>query len=121
MSPECEIRLEVEEGSPTVPPGEGATELLRIVQEALTNARKHASARYVSVVVRTEGDRLVAEVSDDGRGFDSGPTRAGVGMKSMNERAAALGGRLEVETEPRKGTTVRFRAPLRNLGGGGRK
>lgn len=119
MSPGCDIRLEVEEGFNSAPLGEGVTELLRIVQEALTNARKHARARHVLVTLRTESDWLVAEVSDDGLGFTPGPTRAGVGLKSMRERAAALGGELEVESEPGKGTRVRFLAPLRAVGGGG--
>ena len=120
MSPGCDIRLEVEEGFTPAPLGEGGTELSRIVQEALTNVRKHANARHVLVVLRTEGEDLVAEVSDDGQGFEPDTISAGVGMRSMRERAVALGGELEVESEPGKGTRMRFRAPLQNLGGGGR-
>lgn len=120
MSPGCDMRLEVGEGFTPVPLGEGGTELLRIVQEALTNARKHADARCVHVALEIEGDQLVAEVSDDGRGFAPSPARAGVGMKSMRERTAALGGTLEVESEPGKGTRVRFHAPIRNVGEVGR-
>ncbi len=118
ISPGCDISLEVVEGFPSAPSGEGATELLRIVQEALTNARKHSGAENVRVSLKTEGDDLVAEVEDDGRGFEPGTGRAGVGLRSMNERAAALGGQLEVESELEKGTRVRFRTPLRNVGGG---
>ena len=120
MSPGCDIRLEVEEGFTSAPLGEGGTELLRIVQEALTNARKHAEAQHILVALKTGGDRLVAEVSDDGRGFDPGPTRVGVGLQSMRERTAALGGELEVGSEPGKGTRIRFHAPLRNFGEGSR-
>ncbi len=118
MSPGCDIRLEVEEGFPAVPPGEGATELLRIVQEALTNARKHSGAENVRVSLKTEGTDLVAEVEDDGRGFVPGTGRAGVGLRSMRERVAALGGKLEVESEPGKGTRVDLRITLRNVGRG---
>ena len=70
------------------------------------------------MALRTEGEDLVAEVSDDGRGFRADASRTGVGLKSMNERATALGGGLELESEPGKGTRVCFRIPMRNFGGG---
>jgi signal transduction histidine kinase len=63
------------------------------------------------VSLRTEREDLVAEVSDDGRGF--GPeAEPGGGSKSMRERAVALGGELSIESGPGRGTTVRLRAPL---------
>ena len=106
-----EITLEVEPGFPDYPLGETGTQLWRMLQEALTNVRRHSRARRVSVVLRTEGEDLIAEVSDDGRGF--GPEVVpGVGQGSMRERAAALGGELQIESEPGGGTTVRLRAPL---------
>lgn len=104
------IELEVKEGFPTTPLGETGVELLRIIQEALTNARRHSGARHVLVSLWGEERELVAEVSDDGRGL--GPDAApGVGLRSMRERAAALGGELEVRGEPGSGTTVRVRVP----------
>ena len=120
MSPDCHIRLEVGEGFPPAPLDEGATELLRIVQEALTNARKHSGAENVRVELKAEGDDLVVEVEDDGQGFEPDTISAGVGLRSMRERAAVLGGKLEVESEPGRGTRVRLRTPLRKAGGGGR-
>ena len=106
-----EIALEVEPGFPEYPLGETGTQLWRVLQEALTNVRRHSRARRVSVVLRTEGEELIAEVSDDGKGF--GPEVVpGVGQGSMRERAAALGGELQIESEPGRGTTVRLRAPL---------
>jgi two-component system sensor histidine kinase DegS len=70
------------------------------------------------VSLRLEGDELVAEVSDDGQGFDpKGP--AGIGLRSMRERTAVLGGRLEIESEPGEGTRVRLRAPIRRVPRGG--
>ena len=77
-----------------------------MVQEALTNARRHSGAKNVRVNLCIEGEELVIEVADDGRGF--GP---GVGLSSMRERVASLGGKLEVESEVGGGTTVRLRVP----------
>ncbi len=113
MNPRCDMRLKLRGGVPSSSLGETGVELLRVVQEALTNARHHSGAENVSVSLRTEGDGLVAEVEDDGRGFDPGATRAGgIGQKSMRERTTALGGELKVESEPGKGTRVRVRIPL---------
>lgn len=102
MSPNCRIELVVEEGIPSTPFGEVGTNLLRILQEALTNVRRHSGASEVLVSLRLDGDDLVAEVADDGRGFDpKGP--AGIGLRSMRERAAAFGGKLEIESGPSEG------------------
>jgi PAS domain S-box-containing protein len=106
-----EISLEVEEGFPATPLGEAGTEVLRIIQEALSNARRHSQAGNVWVSLGVEGDELVAEVSDDGRGFGPGTPSSGVGLKSMRERAAAIGGELEIESEVGQGTRVRVRVP----------
>jgi PAS domain S-box-containing protein len=107
----CEISLEVEEGFPKAPLGEVGTQLSRIIREALTNARRHSGAKKVSVRLKTEGDDLLAEISDDGQGFESS-TVPGVGMSSMRERAAIVGGELEVASQPGRGTRVRLRVPL---------
>ena len=106
-----EISLEVEEGFPTYPLGDTGAQLWRVLQEALTNARRHSRASKVSVVLKTEGGDLIAEVSDDGRGF--GPESApGVGRSSMHERAVVMGGELQIGSEPGRGTRVRLRVPL---------
>jgi PAS domain S-box-containing protein len=110
MNPGCEVRLEAQNGLPSQLPGEARVQLSRVVREALTNVRRHSGAEHVSVSLRTEGDDLIAEVSDDGRGFGA-EVRTGGGTRSMRERAAALGGRLKVESEPGRGTTVRLRVP----------
>jgi signal transduction histidine kinase len=111
MDPERDVRLEVQEGFPSGAERGAGTEVLRVVGEALTNARRHSEARNVRVSLRLDGDFLAAEVSDDGRGL--GPeTAPGIGQRSsMRERAEALGGILEVESRPGEGTRVRLRVP----------
>jgi PAS domain S-box-containing protein len=111
MARGCEINLEVGEGAPSTPLGETGTQVSRIIQEALTNARRHSGAKKVTVSMEREGDDLLIEVSDDGRGF--GPeTTPGVGLDSMRERAALSGGELDIESGVGRGTNVRLRVPL---------
>jgi signal transduction histidine kinase len=86
---------------------------LRVLQEALTKVRRPSGARNVLVSLRTEGDDLIAEVTDDDRGLGRGSV-PGVGLRSMRERAALLGGELEVHGKPGEGTTVRLRVPMRS-------
>ena len=88
--------------------------MFRIAQEALQNALRHAEAERIDVRLEDGGGLLVLTVADDGRGFD--PAAAGLrgrrlGLTSMEERAAALGGRLEVASAPGAGTTVRLEVP----------
>jgi DNA-binding NarL/FixJ family response regulator/two-component sensor histidine kinase len=114
MNPDLNIRLKVDDSSPARPLGERGAELLRIVQEALTNVRRHSEARNATVSMMVEGDLLVAEVADDGRGFDQAQaTQAGIGTNGMHERARALKGDLKIESELGKGTKVRFETPLK--------
>lgn len=88
----------------------------RIVQEALSNVLRHADAEEVSVRVRATDGHVVAEVEDDGRGFEFPPSRAradaGLGLVGMEERAAIAGGELEIDSAPGRGTTVRVRLPV---------
>jgi PAS domain S-box-containing protein len=106
-----EISLEMGEGVRSAPLGEISTQVFRILQEALTNVRRHSAAEMVSVNMSMEGENLVAEVSDDGRGF-APDTAPGVGQSSMRERAASIGGRLKVQSEPGRGTKIRLEVPL---------
>jgi PAS domain S-box-containing protein len=112
-----EIDLEVSEDFPQYPLGRTGTQVWRVLQEALTNARRHSRAGRVSVTLGTDGDDLVAEVSDDGQGIEPGTT-PGVGQSSMRERAVAVGGELRIESEPGGGTRVRLRVPMPNEVGG---
>ena len=113
---EPEIELDLRGGIPAGPLGATGSQTLRILGEALTNARRHASARRVRVSVWSSDGKLHAEVFDDGRGFDPAerPARvAGHGIAGMRERAALLHGRLDIVGEPSTGTTVRLELPLR--------
>jgi PAS domain S-box-containing protein len=94
------------------------TALFRVVQEALTNVRKHAQSKRVSVVLRRTTREAQAVVEDDGRGFDGEAPPAGrLGLLGMRERLALVGGTLVVESESGKGTTVFARIPLAAEGG----
>jgi len=94
-------------------PAEAETALYRIVQEALTNVVKHASARRVSItLVRKQGFAVVV-VEDDGLGFDPRTTRTGsLGFVGMRERVELVGGRLTVESAPGAGTTIAAEVPV---------
>lgn len=80
--------------------------LLRILREALTNARNHADADQVAVTLSYLDDEVVLDVVDNGHGFDTATPRSGYGLRSMQARAGELGGRLEVESTPGSGTAV---------------
>jgi signal transduction histidine kinase len=83
--------------------------LYRIAQETLNNALRHANARRVTVQLYQNGRSVVLEVTDDGVGFDPAAAReqGGFGLRSMEERAARLGGNLILQSSPGQGTRVR--------------
>jgi signal transduction histidine kinase len=87
-------------------------EVLRIVQEALNNARKHADATLIRVVISARDGVARFEVIDNGRGFDAlRVSENRYGLSSMRERAELIGGTLEVTSEARNGTRVRVDVP----------
>ena len=104
------VKLEGAESFPRGISGPAAVEVLRIVQEALVNVRRHSGAACAEVLVGADEDFVRAEVRDDGRGFEP-ETIPGVGLMAMRERAAALGGDLHVRSEPGSGTCVRVAVP----------
>jgi PAS domain S-box-containing protein len=106
-----EISLEEALGDERLPP-EVETTLFRVIQEALTNVRKHARASTVRVVLDHPGRAVRLQVTDDGRGFEpdeatrsNGPGER-VGLSGMRERLSLLGGRFEAHSEPGSGTMV---------------
>jgi PAS domain S-box-containing protein len=87
------------------------TTLYRIAQEALNNAAKYSRARHVEVLLERRSDSVLLVIEDDGIGFDAdgGARGRGFGLVGMQERAALVGGTLEIESSPGKGTTVLVR------------
>jgi signal transduction histidine kinase len=83
----------------------------RVAQEALQNALRHSGASEISVSLSRAPRRVVLEVSDDGTGFDPGIASGGLGLASMRERAAAVGGMLRLSSAPGAGTRVRLAVP----------
>lgn len=113
-APDITITTEVQDGFSDLLARSAGMELLRIVQEALTNVRRHSGAGVAGVRLGYSEREVWAEISDDGWGLDL-DSPPGAGIIGMKERAFGLGGRLEITSEPGSGTTVRFEAPLANL------
>lgn len=99
------------------PPPAAAIALFRICQEALTNVARHSGASRVEVELRVEGEVLVLEVSDDGRGYPAvrAEERPSLGLLSMRERALEVGGEVQLLNGPSGGAMVRARVPARPL------
>lgn len=90
-----------------------ATALFRIVQESLTNVTRHAAASVVDICLALRGERLCLQIRDDGFGFD--PANAGnftLGLKGMYERLELLGGCLNIDSAPGRGTLLQIFIPL---------
>jgi signal transduction histidine kinase len=104
MDPELEIPSRVE------------LQLLRILQEALSNVRKHSGASLAYIELRRESDKIVAEVRDDGSGFDPAHRERAelprFGLAIMRERAEGIGGSLDLISSAGQGTKVRAELPL---------
>jgi signal transduction histidine kinase len=92
-------------------PEEHRTCIYRVVQEALNNCARHASAHSVRIQVVQQDARIRLSVQDDGQGFDSTHVR-GLGLLGMEERVTHLGGRFHLQSEPGLGTKLRIEIPL---------
>jgi signal transduction histidine kinase len=101
---------EAEDGERLAPDIE--TTVYRLVQEALTNVIKHASATTVHVAVRASADAVSVEITDDGSGFSPQADTAGFGLAGMRERVYLVGGTLTIDSGP-EGTVVRAELPSR--------
>jgi signal transduction histidine kinase len=105
------------------PSSEMRAVLFRIAQEAIANARKHASATRIDVSIADVDGGVRLTVSDDGRGFDVGvihsPEPGHIGLPTMIERAQLVGGRCRVESELGHGTSVTAWLPVDQVASGG--
>jgi signal transduction histidine kinase len=116
------VELEVDEQMERLAPAVEQT-VFSVVQEALGNIKKHAHAKQVEVALAIQGDNLVGTVRDDGDGFDVKATQEGytkrasqsLGMVNMVERAERVGGHVQIDSKPGRGTTVTITVPRRHL------
>ena len=114
LAPACKVSLEVESGFPLQLPRKVEVELLRIVQEALANARRHSGAGRIAVALSSEEGWVGIEISDDGGGFDPAAVEgSSFGLSGMEERARSLGSRLEVSSALGEGTRVSVKVPAK--------
>src|SRR5918993_264005 len=112
----CQFELVVEDGFPGAISGPAGVEVVRVLQEALANVRRHSGARRAVVTLGMVKGEVHVEIEDDGSGF--GPeTPYGMGLTGMRERVLALGGELEVEGRKGVGTRVFLRVRLAVLTG----
>ena len=109
-----EVAFDPRLAAPSLLPVEDELQAFRIVQEAVANAVRHASAGTIVVALRSvRGGRLQIEVVDDGTGFDPRESGGdGLGLQGMRERAAAIGGTLSLDSRPGLGTRMRLLVPL---------
>jgi signal transduction histidine kinase len=110
LAVETNIDLTLEEPQ-RLPPDIEST-VYRMVQEALTNATKHAGASLLRVELLARDGSLEVSVTDDGCGFDPERVAGGFGLTGMRERVALVGGSLRIESVPRQGTTVTASIPV---------
>jgi signal transduction histidine kinase len=110
------VDLTVEPGAARLS-GVAANEALRVIDEALHNVAKHADATRIRVHVGHEAGRVVVTVEDNGRGFAGPPPATGHGIEGMRERAALLGGDLDIRSSVGGGTSVRLRLPEGGMAG----
>lgn len=109
------VQFRADPGAAGVLVGEAGVQAFRILQEALTNVRKHSQAARACVDLEREGTWVTITVRDEGQGFDPALVRdrdpAGFGLQVMRERASKAGGTIRVESQPGLGTRVVLRVP----------
>ena len=117
-----DVRLEANEDEPVTLDGDTQAQLMRIVHEALSNVRRHAGTDRATLRIERHGDAVRISMVDEGRGFDASLLEGRddgrhLGLHSMRERAASVGGTLAVESRPGQGACVVLQLPLHEDGG----
>ncbi len=109
------IDMSISDEFPQDIPEPKGRELVRIIQEALSNARRHASPNHVWVELGVDAENVWVQVTDDGKGFVPSDAGGGIGVSSMQHRSRLLGGETKIESQPGNGTRMRFETSLENL------
>lgn len=107
--------LDIDDDLPRLPSTQELA-IFRIIQEALQNTRKHSQAKNVRVALRLEGEVILAEIEDDGQGFEMEAISSSVtrhfGLLNIQERARLIRAEIKIESQPNKGTRISLRLPL---------
>lgn len=111
VDPQHKITVQVHGSAPPIPPFTN-TMAFRIIQELLTNALQHAKARSIQLTLLFAESKLLISVEDDGIGFDSTASFAGLGLRSVRSRVDTLRGQLEFDQSGKAGSTVLITLPL---------
>ncbi len=111
VSPTVESSLSVE-GDEALVPVEIRNQLFLILREAIRNAVTHSGSGRIAVALDISRERVAGRVEDEGSGFDPDEVRAAGGLRAMSERAALVGGTLDLSSAPGGGTTVKVSVPL---------
>ncbi len=111
---EAHVRLHLVDGLATEPCEQSRLVLYRAAQEALTNVARHAAASTVIVALSEDAGGYTLRIEDDARGFRTAACgQRGLGLRLLRERAQAVGGSCQVESNPGRGTIVQVRVPRR--------
>lgn len=106
------VEVDIDEDLPCLVNWQRST-LFRFLQEAITNARKHSAAKRIRVSAHATEGTILAQVVDDGLGFDlETATLAGHGLQGLSQKAEMLQAELTVDSQPGKGTTLTLRVPV---------
>lgn len=117
IAPELDVDLRVADEFPVTMPRVVSVELLRILQEGLSNVRRHSGATSARISLSVLNGDIHVELVDNGRGFVTG-NKKGLGLIGMQERAYTLQGELAIESRPGKGTKVAVKVPSRAFANG---
>ncbi|HEU0136566.1 MAG TPA: ATP-binding protein, partial [Flavobacterium sp.] len=86
--------------------------IFRILQESLQNIHKHAQAAHISISFKIVDDKLVTEITDDGKGYEVDKIKSGIGIKNIQKRAEYLGGYVDIQSVSGKGVEIKLFIPM---------
>lgn len=104
----CEVTFEMEGPPVDFMVGDKKLVLIRMVQECLNNAIKHASPTLISIKLRNTEEKLFLGIEDDGEGYDVANVSPGLGLRNMHSRVEAIGGILEIDSTAGQGTRIKI-------------